>query len=403
MTILTARVDHEGRAEAVASPALPVAAAVDSMLERPIRVMHVLYRLQEGGTEYGVIKLVNGLDPALVSSSICSTTPATAVKSLLRPGVSLYECTRRDGNDPLLVWQLFRLFRRVRPDVVHTHAWGTLCEGLIAARLAQVPVVIHGEHGTLQLKPRQARAQRWAWRRAGHLLSVSSRLADRMAERVGIPRDQVTVIRNGVDLSRFVPVDRHEARRAIGLPPDTLVFGAVGRLVPVKNHALLLDAAAELASGGVACSIVIAGDGPLRGSLEDRVNALGLSDRVRLLGHRSDVEQVFAALDVFVLPSRSEGMSNTILEAMASGLPVVATNVGGADELVINGETGLLVPEGSAPALATALRTLATDATRRRAMGRAGRLRIERQFSLTTMIREYEGFYLGAIRGRRLA
>jgi sugar transferase (PEP-CTERM/EpsH1 system associated) len=369
----------------------------------PVHVMHVLYRLQEGGTEYGVIKVVNGLDPALVTSSICSTTPATAVKSLLRPGVSLYECRRRDGNDPNLVWQLFRLFRRVRPDVVHTHAWGTLCEGMIAARLARVPVVIHGEHGTLQLKPRQARVQRWAWRRAGHLLSVSSRLADRMAERVGVPRDHVTVIRNGVDLSRFATAPRDQARRALGLPPDALVLGAVGRLVEVKNHALLIDAAAQLAASGVVCSIVIAGDGPLRADLEGRISALGLSDRVRLLGHRSDVEQVFAALDVFVLPSRSEGMSNTILEAMAAGLPVVATNVGGADELVVDGETGLLVHEGSVPALTTALRDLAADASRRTAMGRAGRLRIERQFSLKTMIREYERFYLRASVERRTA
>ena len=363
----------------------------------PVHVMHVLFRLQPGGMEYGVIKLVNGLDPAVVASSICSTTPATDVKALLGPHVRLHECDRRDGNDPSLVWHLYRLFRRERPDIVHTHSWGTVCEGLLAARLAGVPAVIHGEHGTLQTRAHQVRAQRWAWRRVGRLLSVSSRLADRMAHEVGISRDRVTVIRNGVDLSRFAPASRANARRTLGLPQTAVVLGAVGRLVEVKDHPLLLEAMAPLASEGLRCTVVIAGDGPLRPLLERRIQELGLADTVRLLGHRPDIQNVFSALDVFVLPSRSEGMSNTILEAMASSLPVVATDVGGADEMVLNGETGVLVPPRNPAALTAALRDLAADTNRREAMGRAGRLRIERQFSLETMVNEYQQMYLSMV------
>lgn len=372
-----------------------------AMDDTPVHVMHVLYRLQEGGTEYGVIKVVNGLDRARVTSSICSTTPATGVKSLLRPDVSLYECTRRDGNDPNLVWQLFRLFRRVRPDVVHTHAWGTLCEGLIAARLAQVPAVIHGEHGTLQLRPHQARVQRWAWRRASHLLSVSSRLADRMAEEVKVARGRITVIPNGVDASRFTGGSRNEARRALDIPQDALVIGAVGRLVAVKNHAMLIDAVAAMRDAGIRCRLVIAGEGPLRPALEKQIEERGLGDVAVLLGHVPDVQQVFRALDVFVLPSRSEGMSNTILEAMASSLPVVATRVGGADEMVADRETGLLVTPGDTAALTGALTQLATDARLRHAMGAAARQRIEREFSLQGMIDKYEELYVGV--GREIA
>jgi sugar transferase (PEP-CTERM/EpsH1 system associated) len=358
--------------------------------------MHVVFRLQPNGMELGVIKLVNGLSPALITSSICSTRPADPVKRLLQPHVTLFELDRREGNDIGLVWRLYRLFRRERPEIVHTHAWGTLCEGLLAARLARVPVVIHGEHGTLQTRSHQVRMQRWAWRRVSRLLSVSSRLAERMVREVGVSPDRVTVISNGVDLSRFSAASSRDSRRAIGLPERGLVIGTVGRLVEVKNQAALLEAVATLVGEGVPCTLVIAGEGPLRPLLEERIRSLGLSDAVRLLGHRSDIHHVFGALDLFVLPSRSEGMSNTILEAMASSLPVVATNVGGADEMVAHGETGLLVPAGDALALSGALRTLALDAAKRESMGRSGRLRMERQFSLETMIRKYEQLYLAA-------
>lgn len=358
--------------------------------------MHVLYRLQEGGTEYGVIKVVNGLDRRFVISSICSTTPATSVKNLLLPDVRLHECQRRAGNDPRLVWEMFQIFRRERPDIVHTHAWGTLCEGLVAARLARVPHVVHGEHGTLQLKPHQARVQRWAWSRADHLLSVSSRLADRMARDVGISRERVTVIQNGVDLQRFSVLSKAETRRVLGLSPDAFIVGTVGRLVEVKNQALLLNAVAPLVAAGLQCQIVIAGEGPLRPTLEQLTQSLGLLRAVRLLGHRPDVERVLAALDVFALPSRSEGMSNTILEAMAARLPVVATDVGGTREMIVDGETGVLVPSGDAAALAAALERLASDGALRERMGDAGRLRVEQQFSLEAMLRQYKQVYLQA-------
>jgi sugar transferase (PEP-CTERM/EpsH1 system associated) len=361
---------------------------------QPVRVMHVLYRLQAGGTEYGVIKVVNGLDPHEVTSSICSTTPATEVKRLLRPEVRLHECTRRDGNDPSLVWQLFRLFRRERPHIVHTHAWGTLCEGLLAARLARVPVVVHGEHGTLQLKPYQARAQRFAWNHVDRLLSVSSRLAERMSAATEFPLERIRVIRNGVDLSRFAAVDRVEARRALGLGDGVLAIGTAGRLVPVKDQTSLISALADLASRGVRFVGVIAGDGPLRQELEAHASALGIADRVTFLGHRADVERVYAALDIFVLPSVSEGLSNTILEAMASGLPVVATRVGGADELIDEGVTGLLVPASARDALSNAIEVLVRDEPRRLAMGRAARERSESLFGLRRMLADYQAAYV---------
>ena len=363
----------------------------------PVRVMHLLHTFGVGGMEVGITKVVNSLDASRVSSSICSCCPGDSLKQRLRPDIPLFEFNRRPGNDPALVWRLCRLLRRERPHVLHTHRWATLCEGLIAARLSGVPLIVHGEHGTLETRAHNIKVQRWVWGRVDQVLSVSSRLAERMAGDFGFPLNRIKVIRNGVDLERFRPRDRAAARAALGLPVDRLVIGTVGRLVPVKDQATLLDALALVRRQGVAFSAVVAGTGPLRDALEARARTLGLTE-VSFLGNRHDVEHVLAAFDVFVLSSESEGLSNTIQEAMASGLPVVATRVGGADELVDENRSGLLVPRRDPAALASAIGRLASDPRCRDAMGAAGRGRAETLFGLDRMIREYETMYLNLVR-----
>lgn len=362
----------------------------------PLKVMHVMFALQPGGMEFGVVKLVNGLDRTRVHSSICSTKPVIGeMRSFVSPAVPVFELDRRAGNDPALIWRLFRLFRRERPHVIHTHAWGTLVEGLVAARMARVPFVVHGEHGTLQLRGYQARIQRWVWSRTTRVLSVSRKLAEKMTAATGFPASRILTIQNGVDFSRFSPSLRDHARAEMGLGADELVIGTAGRLVPVKDQANLVDALAMLRDKGVRFKALIAGEGPLREALEARITTRGLTGCVRLLGQRPDIERVYAALDIFVLSSRSEGLSNTILEAMASGLPVVATNVGGAEELVNDGRTGLIVAPGDSAALSAALAQLAIDPVRRREMGLAARAKAESGFSMERMLCDYESLYLG--------
>ena len=369
----------------------------------PVRVLHLVFWLRPGGMEHGVVKIVNGLDPAVVSSAICSTTAANPqMRSVVRAHVPVLELTRREeGNDPRVLAGIYRVIRRYRPHVLHTHAWGTLIEGLLAGRLARVPAIVHGEHGTLQLKPRQLRVQRWAWARVDQLLSVSSRLAQRMSNEVGLPLDRIRVIRNGVNLTRFRTAQPRPAPTAFGFPDDgSVVIGAVGRLVPVKDHAGFIDAIAILRSRGRRAVAVIAGDGPLRPELEARIARLGLQGVVRLLGHRADVETVLAGLDIFVQSSTSEGMSNTILEAMAAGLPVVTTAVGGADEMVVDRETGILVVPGSPLRLADAVDPLITANALREVMGNAARLRAHNEFSLEGMIAAYQTFYCDLMQQR---
>jgi len=376
----------------VAMPGVDRANAAVTLTE-PMRVMHVVHTYGVGGMEVGITKLVNALDSSRVHSSICSCCPGDSLKERLNADIPLFELRRKRGNDPALVAQLYRLLKRERPHVLHTHRWATLCEGLIAARLAGVPFVVHGEHGTLETRRHNAFVQRTVWNRVDQVLSVSSRLAERMAREIGFPLERIRVIRNGVDTRRFRPRSRAAARRALGVPVDALVIGAVGRLVPVKDYPTLLTAIALLRDRGIAGETVITGTGPLREELQSLAAALELP-HVRFLGNRDDVEHVLAAFDVFVLSSSSEGLSNTIQEAMATGLPVVATRVGGADELVEPSHTGLLVPPGDAGALADAMTSLVRDPALRQRMGDAGRRRAESLFGLDVMIRAYESLYV---------
>lgn len=366
----------------------------------PIHVMHLLYQLNIGGMEVGVVNLGNMLPRADIRTSICSSIPAGDLKDRLQPGTTVHNFQRRSGHDLRFVYELYRVFRQERPTIVHTHGWGTLVEGLAAARLAGVPFVVHGEHGTMDLRQHTRRIQRWVWRRCDRVLSVSSRLADRMAAETGFPRERIQTIRNGVDHARFAAASAQRGREIIIGAASAPIVSIIGRLVPVKGHEVYLRSLANLRERGVAFQGVIIGDGVRRQELEQLARDLGLSAAVRFVGHHENVADLLAASDVFVLSSHSEGLSNTILEAMAAGLPVVATHVGGADELVTPGVNGLLVPKNNPDALAAAIADVLADPTRRRQMGVESRRIVETRFTMARMVEEYRDMYLSVAQRR---
>jgi glycosyltransferase involved in cell wall biosynthesis len=252
----------------------------------------------------------------------------------------------------------------------------------------------------MESRPRNLKVQRFVWGRVDRVLSVSERLADRMARDVGFPRERIHTIRNGLDLAQWGAGDRARTRAALGATADDVLVLAVGRLVPVKNHALLLSAFAQARKNVTRGRLLIAGDGSLKTELEARIRSLGMEGDVTMLGERRDIPDLLAACDVFVLSSDSEGMSNTIIEAMAAGRPVIATDVGGNPELVADGDTGLLVDRGNADAMASAMVALASDAALRERMGTAGRERACRDFGVTRMLQDYERMYLDVAAGR---
>jgi sugar transferase (PEP-CTERM/EpsH1 system associated) len=305
----------------------------------------------------------------------------------------LGEVHRQDRWNAL---RMARLFRKLRPDIVHTRNW-TCIDAIIGARLAGVPVVIHGEHGREAADPEGRNRRRQQARRllspfVTEFVTVSRDLARWLVEQVRVPARKVRTIYNGVDIERYAPGERASARHALGLPLDCTLVGTVSRLDPVKDQVSLIRAFAQAANKGKTV-LVIAGDGPSRRQLEALVNELGLGDRVRLLGERGDVPLILRALDVFVLSSIGEGTSNAILEAMATGLPVIATRVGGNVELVQDGLTGRLVEARRPEALATALTAYFHDPALARAHGAAGHERAAGEFGLERMLAGYTALY----------
>jgi sugar transferase (PEP-CTERM/EpsH1 system associated) len=362
-----------------------------------IRIAHVSAHLQFGGKENGVVNLVNGLDPDIFESYIFTYVRGGPLAQRVDPyRCRVVELGDKLGGDYRLYFKLAREFWRYRIHIAHTHSWATLMEGIVGAKLAAVPIIIHGEHGTMQTESKlHILVQRWFWRQADQMLSVSEVLRENLHRTFDFPPERIRVVANGVDLARF-DLSRNgvDYKARLGLPSEALVFGAVGRLVPVKAYPILLKAAKLVFKEMPQAHLVIVGDGPLRNELVQLARDYNMMDRVHFLGARKDVAEILRALEVYVLCSESEGMSNTILEAMASGRPVVATAVGGNPELVVDGETGLLVSPNHPHRLATAIMKLLREPACRRRLGQGGRQRVEEQFSLDGMVRNYAKVYL---------
>lgn len=366
-------------------------------------VVHVVHSLGVGGLENGVVNLVTGTRADVHHAVVCLTS-AGPLRERLGPEVPVWELGKGPGHDVRSLGRLVRLLRRLRPTIVHSRNWATF-DAIFAARLAGVSVVVHGEHGRDVADPEGRHSgRRWLRRAASPLVdrfvTVSDDLRRWLVGYIGIPARKVVTIPNGVDTARFAPADTAAARATLGLSADGLVVGTVGRLDPVKDQAGLIRAFGRLAAEYPEAMLVIAGDGPRRADLQRLVETLGLSARVRLLGERSDVPTVLAALDVFVLPSIAEGMSNTLLEAMASGLPLVASRVGGSPELVEEGVNGVLVPRQAPDALVATLRGYLDDPHLRAVHGKASRQRAVAEFSLERMCAAYAGLYANLGRGQ---
>lgn len=307
----------------------------------------------------------------------------------------------RPWADARALWTLTAFIRAERFAIVHTQTAKAGFIGRCAARLARVPVVIHTAHAFPfhpYLPPTFVRVyamlERWA---AGwtDLIMVDTEAVRSDGLRHRIPPAKMLTVHMGIDLRRFSPADADggSARREWGIPPDEPVVGAVARLVPDKGLDGFLDAAARVAGQRPRVRFLIVGGGPLHASLARRARTLGIADRVIFAGVRSDIPRQLAAMDLFVLPTRREGFGVAFAEAMSMGKPVVGSDIGPIREVVVDGETGLLVPPDDPERLAQAIITLLADEPRRRAMGAAGRRRVEALFDEQTMCERTEAEY----------
>ncbi len=379
----------------------------------PPLIVHVVYRFDTGGLENGVVNLINHMPAGAYRHAVVALTevaPAFAQR-IRRDDVEFVSLHKPPGHGVKLYPRLYRLFRQWRPAIVHTRNLAAL-ECQVPAMLAGVPVRIHGEHGR-DVEDLHGTSVRHQWMRrvyrpfVHHYVALSRDLAGYLQHRVGVPPRRIIEICNGVDTDRFRPASGGRARieDCPFTDPSLCLVGTVGRMQTVKAQTLLAQAFIRALQLEPALRerlrLVMVGDGPLRAEAQALLDAAGAGPLAWLPGERTDVPDVMRGLDGFVLPSLAEGISNTILEAMATGLPVIAADVGGNVELVVPGETGEIVPPADAETLAASLARLATDPARAAAMGRAGRALVEQRFSLPAMVAAYHGLYDRLLTGKK--
>lgn len=380
------------------------APAIEAADRRPL-VVHVVYRFDTGGLENGVVNLINHMPAQAYRHAVLALTDVTDFKRRIRrDDVQFIALHKPPGHGIWLYPRLYRLMRQLRPAIVHTRNLAAL-EVVVPAWAAGVRVRVHGEHGR-DVDDLDGQSRRHQWMRrlyqpfVSRYIALSKDLACYLTGRVGVAERHVAQIYNGVDISRFGAVPCGDKPAIVGCPfasPGLWLFGTVGRMAAVKDQLNLarafiiaMQSRPELQAN---VRLVMVGDGPLRAQAQQLLDEAGLGAQCWLPGERSDVAEVMQGLSCFVLPSLAEGISNTILEAMACGLPVIATDVGGNAELVSAGHTGSIVPAANPHALAEAMLRMMQDLGAAARMGAAGRADVERRFSLQAMVASYQSLY----------
>jgi glycosyltransferase involved in cell wall biosynthesis len=397
------------------------------MRDEPLTVMQLIRNLDIGGAQEVVRTLAAHLPAAGYRVVVCTFKDGPLRVEIERLGVPVEVLPNRRHSvvalplfllDMLRLWRaLATVIRRHRVDVMQTHLLRVLDFLALTLRLGtRLRLVFWTVHNVgYTLRAEHLRRARWLLgpkrlayrllyragsRRVDGLIAVSEEVADAVAREIAPPPNKLTVIANGVDVARFaLPGDRGHVRSALGLPQNARLIALVGTFKPQKGQRQLIEAAETVVPAFPDAHILLLGDGELRAELQARAATSPVAARIHFLGSRADVPELLAACDIFVLPSLWEGLPIALLEAMASGLPSVASAVSGARQVVVDGETGFLVPPGDVPALAAALAELLSDPERASAMGAAARQRVERAYSARRQAEEHAALYRRAHAG----
>jgi len=373
------------------------------MTTGPKLICHVIYRLSVGGLENGLVNLINNLPQDAYRHAIVCVTEATDFRNRIRrSGVEIHEIHKRPGKDVGAYARMWAIIRRLKPRIVHTRNLPAI-DMIAPAWLAGVPRFVHSEHGLDLVEidgknPRYNGLRRLSRIMVDRYITVSADLNNWLRQEIGVPSSRLETIYNGVDTERFSPQRKHRPPLPEGFaPPSSVVLGTLGRLDPLKNQLGLAQAFARLLANRPELRqrlrLVIVGDGDQREKIEAVLAAANARDLAWLPGFRDDTPALYQALDIFVLPSLREGISNTLLEAMASGRPVIATRVGGNPEIVPEGVAGHLVLPGDPDALAAAILSYVDHPELMHALGKGGRKHVLGNFSLATMVAKYDSAY----------
>ncbi len=374
-----------------------------------ITVLFPITDLAMDGAQRQLLELVKGLDKKRFKPVVLTLHPGGPLEREFKqvPDVEVISLERKGKYDLLCLFKVLGILRKMKIDIVQPFLTPATLFGLLPALLRRTPVKIVTERSgpgkrndhlgyRIYLK-----AEDFLTRFADWAVPNSHAGQEYLVQR-GIKPSRIRVIYNGINLSRLTADDEgvEQVRRRLDLPPHGRVVGMMARLFPVKGHAIFLQAAALINQVMPDTRFALVGDGPLRSHLEDMTQELGLASKAVFFGEQRDVGTYLSAFDIAALTSETEGCSNSLLEAMALGKPVVATDVGGNRELVRHGETGFLVPRGDAEPLAQAIIALLQDPDTAEAMGQRAKERVVTQFSLERMVHQYQSLYEETLRQR---
>ena len=372
----------------------------------PTRIAYVIGELGKGGAEYQLYELVRGLDRTRFAPIVFSLSAGGYWAERLRDaGIEVVELPSQRSMELGRLRELRRRVQAFRPHVLHTVLWSGNAYGRLAAIGLGIPVVITAERNVIRRPGWQRAIERALDLVTDRYLVNSNAIVDELAGHGGIARGKMEVIHNGIDLATLPPFDpdRAGARAALGFDPARRLVAQVGRLEPQKDYPTYLAAATRVAAAMPAVDFLIVGGGKLEAELRGEADRLGLGARVRFLGIRNDVPALLGAVDVCVLTSLYEGLPNVVIEAMATGAVAVATDVGGARELVVPDETGVIVPVRAPDIGADATLALLRDEARARRMALAARARIVERFTVEAMVRRTTAAYDDCLRAAGVA
>lgn len=375
-------------------------------MNRKYRILHVIDSLAVGGMERIVIEVANGLAPDRFEQAVCCLSRMGEGAGQLRESVRCVDLGKGTGPDYFMPRKIARVIRNFRPDIVHSQSWSGV-DAAIATLLSPRVALVHSEHGRnypyLHFEPLKRRiARRLLYARADAVFAVSSELRNYYCEQVGFPSERMLVIPNGINLDRIDRAEAGSLRGELGIAPEDFVIGTVARLDRTKDTLTLCRAFARMAHDSRGAKrplrLLIIGEGEQKEALRKFSLEQGLAHEILLTGTRHDVPQLLKIMDLFSLPSLSEGLPITILEAMSASLPIVATRVGALPELVEEGVTGFLVEPQRDDLLAERILRLYNHRAEAAAFGRAGRKKIESAFGIDGMLRQYESLYLRVLK-----
>lgn len=370
---------------------------------KKIRVTHVMYSFGLGGLEGMLATMIDRMNADAFSHSLCvfNEDLASLAKISRAKDVDVHVIKRRFSHDPTTVLRLAGVLKKAAPDIVRTYNWSGM-EGIIAAKMIGAGIIIHSEHGfnmseIYRKKIRRVLARRLLLGYCEKVIAVSEVLKNWLRDDVRVDKDKIVCIPNGCDLKRFFPGRDAVKRSELGVMEGQVLIGSVGALKKLKGYDVLLKGFVELAKIHDNIKLIIVGDGPEKKNLCAMAEDMGMAKKVIFPGTAREVAPFYRAMDIFVLPSLSENLPNTLLEAMASGLPVVASDVGDVRKMLGEGASGIIVEPSSVGQISAGIQRYLEVAGLAKEKGAAARNRAERYFNIEDVVRTYESLYLNAV------